>query len=53
VDGKKAPEGQKDVRLTMRMPEGLESRLREEAAKRGTNLNQTMLYILNRLVDSI
>ena len=43
---------QTTIRLTLRMPEALERMLRAEAERRGTNLNQTMLTILNREIYS-
>ena len=42
-----------DIRLTMRLPEKLDTLIRHSAKKRGTNINQMMLYILNRLIDLI
>lgn len=36
------------IRLTIRLTEELDKLLRTEAVRRGTNLNQMMLYILNR-----
>lgn len=36
------------IRLTIRATEELEQLIRGEAEKRGTSINQTMLYILNR-----
>lgn len=39
---------QTTIRLTIRLPEELERQIRQEAARRGMNKNQTMLYILNR-----
>lgn len=39
---------QTTIRLTIRLPERLEKLIREEAARRGTNMNQTMLCILTR-----
>lgn len=38
---------QTTIRLTVRTPEELDKLIREESARRGTNINQTMLYILN------
>lgn len=35
------------IRLTIRLPDKLEELIRAEAARRGTNVNQTMLHILN------
>ena len=40
------------VRLTIRMPEDLDELLRAEALLRGTNINQTMIYILNQYIYS-
>ena len=39
---------QTTIRLTIRTSETLEMMIRSEAEKRGTSVNQTMLYILNR-----
>lgn len=36
------------IRLTLRLPDELDKLIREEAVRRGTNINQTMLYILNK-----
>ena len=36
------------IRLTLRVPETLEKLIKEEGARRGTSMNQTMLYILQR-----
>lgn len=36
------------IRLTIRTPEDLEQRLRNEAARRGMSVNQMMLNILHR-----
>ncbi len=41
-------EPQKAIRLTIRASEELDRLLRQEAVRRGTNVNQIMLYILNR-----
>ena len=38
---------QTTIRLTIRANEELEKMIRDEAVRRGTNVNQTMLYILN------
>ncbi len=38
---------QTTIRLTVRATEELDKLLREEAVRRGTNVNQTMLYIIN------
>jgi len=46
-------DGHGEKRLTIRPPEKLESLIRKEAVKRGTNMNQTMLYMLNRLIDLV
>lgn len=35
------------IRLTIRVPETLDKKIREEAVRRGTNVNQTMLHIIN------
>ena len=35
------------IRLTVRPSDELNQLLRREAVKRGTNVNQTMIYILN------
>lgn len=39
---------QTTVRLTIRATQELDNLIRQEAARRGTNVNQVMLYILNR-----
>ena len=39
---------QTTIRLTVRPPEELDKMLRAESIRRGTNINQTMLYILNK-----
>lgn len=36
------------LRLTLRVPEKLDKLIREEAVRRGTNMNQTMLHILHQ-----
>lgn len=36
------------LRLTLRVPEELDKLIREEAVRRGTNMNQTMLHILHQ-----
>jgi len=36
----------KTIRLTIRMNNELDIKLREESVRRGTNINQTMIYIL-------
>lgn len=43
---RKKPPEREQKRLTVRLPEELDKLLREEAVKRGTNINQTMLSIL-------
>ena len=35
------------IRLTLRIPDELDRLIREEAVRRGTNINQTMLHILS------
>ena len=35
-------------RLTIRAPESLDRLIRDEAVRRGTNVNQTMLHIISR-----
>ncbi len=39
---------QTTIRLTIRLSDGLERLIKKESVRRGTNMNQTMLYILNR-----
>lgn len=39
-------------RLTLRVPEALEKQIREEAERRGTNVNQTMLYIVTEYLKN-
>lgn len=39
---------QTTIRLTIRMPEALDTMLRAESNRRGTNLNQTMITILTK-----
>lgn len=39
---------QTTIRLTLRMTEELENKIRLEAVRRGTSINQTMTYILNK-----
>ena len=39
-------------RLTLRVPETLEKQIREEAKKRGTNVNQTMIYIVTEYLKN-
>lgn len=39
---------QTTIRLTIRMPNYLDEAIRRESARRGNNINQTMIYILNR-----
>ena len=39
---------QTTIRLTIRLTEELDKLLRSEAVRRGTSINQMMLYILNR-----
>ena len=54
MDEEKAPgKGQVDVRLTIRAPDNLETKIRQETTKRGTNMNQTMLYMIYRVIDSV
>lgn len=36
------------IRLTIRMNDELDSLLRKEAVRRGSSINQTMIYILNK-----
>ena len=36
------------IRLTVRLTNELEEKIRDEAERRGTNINQTMIYILNK-----
>lgn len=43
---------QTTIRLTIRATEELDNLIRQEAARRGTNVNQVMLYILNRYFTS-
>lgn len=38
---------QTTIRLTIRLSEKLNKLIREEAVRRGTNINQTMIYILS------
>lgn len=38
---------QTTIRLTLRPPDELDKLIRAESIKRGTSINQTMLYILN------
>ena len=45
METKKPPE-REQKRLTIRLPAELDKLLREEAERRGTNINQTMLSIL-------
>lgn len=40
---------QTTIRLTVRPPEELDKMLRAESIRRGTNINQTMLY---RILDT-
>lgn len=40
-------------RLTIRVPEELERKIREEAARRGTNLNQMMLHMLTKYLKNL
>ncbi len=35
------------IRLTLRLSDELDKMIREEAIRRGTNINQTMLHILS------
>ena len=52
--GKKAlREKQSEKRLTIRAEKRLDFLIRQEASKRGTSINQVMLYIINRLIDSV
>ncbi len=39
---------QTTIRLTLRIPEGLDRLIREVAVRRGTNINQTMIHILTK-----
>ncbi len=41
------------IRLTLRMSEELEKKLRDEAQRKGMNLNQIMLSIINRKAHSL
>ena len=43
----------KAKRLTIRVPEELEKKIREEAARRGTNLNQMMLHMLTKYLKNL
>lgn len=43
---------QTTLRLSMRMPEELEQLIRQEAERRGVSMNQTMLTILRRYIQS-
>ena len=40
-----------DIRLTLRLPEELERRIRSEAQHKGTPMNQIMLFILHKGID--
>lgn len=50
MEKEKAPQRElrDDKRLTVRLPDELDRRLRNEANKKGTTINQLMIYILNR-----
>lgn len=38
---------QDNIRLTLRLPEELNLKIRAESARRGNSINQTILYIFN------
>ena len=42
----------KTKRLTVRVPEPVEKMIRNEAERRGTNMNQTMLYIITEYLKN-
>lgn len=42
----------KAKRLTIRIPEELEKKVREEAVRRGTNINQTMLHMITEYLKN-
>lgn len=42
---------QTTIRLTVRPTDELDKLIREEAARRGASINQTMLYILNKIIQ--
>lgn len=43
---------QKTIRLTIRLPEELDSLIRNEAEKRGKNVNQMMVHMLNEYIKN-
>lgn len=45
---KEKPPVREQERLTIRPPEELDELIRQEAQRRGTSINQTMIYILNK-----
>jgi len=42
----------KAKRLTIRIPEELEKKVREEAVRRGININQTMLHMITEYLKN-
>ena len=39
---------QTTIRLTIRMPEMLDDKVRREAARKGLSINQLLLFVINR-----
>lgn len=42
---------QTTIRLTIRMPEMLEDKVRREAERKGLSINQLLLFIINRYLQ--
>lgn len=43
---------QTTIRLTVRLPEELDTLIRNEAIRRGESVNQLMLYMLNEYIKN-